>query len=128
VRIAVVVLMLTQLMNLALVPWLGHAGLALSIGLAALINAGWLLSGLRRRGTYLPAAGWPRFALRVLGANLLLGLALAVAAWGIDWVALGSQRLVRIGLLSACLAASALLYFVVLRLAGIRITDFTRRG
>jgi putative peptidoglycan lipid II flippase len=128
VRIAVVVLVLTQLMNLALVPWLGHAGLALSIGLAALINACWLLFGLHRRGTYLPAADWPQFAVRVLGANLLLGLALAAAAWGIDWVALGSQRLVRVGLLSACLAASAVLYFVVLRLTGVRITDFTRRG
>ena len=34
VRIAIVVLVLTQLMNLVFVPWLGHAGLALSIGLA----------------------------------------------------------------------------------------------
>src|SRR5690606_30626361 len=33
VKIAIVVLVLTQLMNLLFVPWLAHAGLALAIGL-----------------------------------------------------------------------------------------------
>ena len=60
VRIAIVVLVLTQLLNIALVPLLQHAGLALSIGLGALINAGWLLVGLLRRGSYKPAPGWGR--------------------------------------------------------------------
>ena len=45
VRIAISVLLLTQLLNLAFVPWLAHAGLALSIGLAAMVNAAWLLAG-----------------------------------------------------------------------------------
>jgi putative peptidoglycan lipid II flippase len=51
VIIAVVVLLITQLLNLLFVPWLAHAGLALSIGVGALINAVWLLVGLLRRGT-----------------------------------------------------------------------------
>jgi putative peptidoglycan lipid II flippase len=54
VKIAIVVLVITQLLNLVLVPWLKHTGLALSIGLAALVNASWLLIGLLRRGTYKP--------------------------------------------------------------------------
>ena len=128
VRIAVVVLVLTQLMNLALVPVLGHAGLALSIGLAALINAGWRFIGLRRRGTYVPAAGWRGFALRVLGANVALALALGAAASEVDWIGLGSQRLLRVGLLVGCLSGAATLYFVVLRLTGIRLRDFARRS
>jgi putative peptidoglycan lipid II flippase len=41
VMIAIVVLVLTQLMNLVFVPMLAHAGLALSIGVGAMINAGW---------------------------------------------------------------------------------------
>ena len=39
VKIAIVVLVLTQAMNLVFVPLFGHAGLALSIGLGAMINA-----------------------------------------------------------------------------------------
>ena len=46
VRIAIVVLVVTQLMNIGLVPWLRQAGLALSISLGAMLNAGWLLVGL----------------------------------------------------------------------------------
>ena len=48
VRIAVVSLVATQVMNLAFIGWLQHAGLALSIGLAACLNAGLLYRGLRR--------------------------------------------------------------------------------
>ncbi len=128
VKIAVVVLILTQLMNLVFVPQLGHAGLALSIGLGALINAGWLLVGLRRQGTYVPLAGWPGFSLRVLCASALLGAALGAASVSIDWVGLGSQRLLRVGLLAGCLVGVAMLYFVALRLMGIRLNDFARRG
>lgn len=128
VKIAVAVLILTQLMNLLFVPQFGHAGLALSIGLGALVNATWLFIGLRRHGTYVPAAGWLGFSLRVACASALLGGALAAAAVGIDWVGLGSQRLLRVGLLAACLAGVGLLYFAALWLMGIRLKDFTRRG
>lgn len=65
VKIAVAVLVITQLLNLALVPVLQHAGLALAIGLGACINALWLLFGLLRRGSYRPEPGWGLFALRV---------------------------------------------------------------
>ncbi|GAP33814.1 murein biosynthesis integral membrane protein MurJ [Piscinibacter sakaiensis] len=128
VRIAVAVLVLTQLLNLALVPWLGHAGLALSIGLAALVNAGWLLLGLRRRGVYRPAPGWAGFALRVTLAALAMGLLLGAAAHALDWVALARQKLWQVGALAACLAAAALLYFGLLHLAGLRWRAFLRRG
>ena len=66
VRIAIVVLVLTQAMNLVFVPLLGHAGLALSIGLGALVNATWLFVGLRRKayrpcrlGAVRAACCWP---------------------------------------------------------------------
>lgn len=128
VKIAVVVLILTQLMNLLFVPQLGHAGLALSIGVGALINAGWLFVGLRRQGSYVPSAGWRGFALRVSCATAILGAALWFAAHHIDWVALGSQRWVRVGLLAACLIGAATLYFAALRSMGVRVQDFVRRG
>jgi putative peptidoglycan lipid II flippase len=129
VRIAIVVLVATQAMNLVFVPWLGHAGLALSIGLGALVNAGWLLFGLQRRGLYRPAPGWGAFALRIALACSALGAALAWAGAQIDWIGLGDGRNgLRAGLLAAVLAGVALLYFGVLALSGLRPAQFMRRA
>ena len=63
-KIAVAVLVITQLLNLVLVPRMAHAGLALSIGLGALINAPWLLIGLLRRGSFRPGPGWLLYGCR----------------------------------------------------------------
>ena len=128
VKIAVSVLVLTQLLNLFTVPRFGHAGLALSTGLAALVNAVWLFAGLRRADIYVPAPGWGAFALRVLLATVLLGAVLAGAAHGIDWVGLGSRRGLRAACLGACLCAAAALYFAALLAMGIRPRDFMRRA
>src|SRR6266571_4853897 len=68
VRIAIVTLIATQLMNAALIVPLKHAGLALAIGLGACLNAGLLFRQLRRHGIYLPLPGWGSFALKVAGA------------------------------------------------------------
>jgi len=128
VRIALVVLALTQLMNLGLVPLLGHAGLALSIGIGALLNAGLLLYGLCRGGTYVPAPGWRAFLARALAANVACAMALTWAAQGIDWVGLGAtDRLLRVLLLAGCLAGVAAGYFLCLRMLGIRLRDFMGR-
>jgi putative peptidoglycan lipid II flippase len=128
------VLVLTQVMNLLFVPFLhqrfgiGHAGLALSIGLGATLNAAWLYAGLRRRGSYVPAPGWGAFALRVAAATAALTALLGWAGARIDWIALGEQRLLRIGLVAACLAGAALLYFGVLWATGLKVREFVRRA
>jgi len=133
VKIAVTVLVLTQLMNALFVPLLarfgvGHAGLALSIGLGATINALWLFVGLRRRGTYVPAPGWGPFALRVLLASVVLGGLLWWAGVAIDWTGLGDRKWLRIGLVAACLAGAALAYFGTLLATGLKPREFARRG
>jgi peptidoglycan biosynthesis protein MviN/MurJ (putative lipid II flippase) len=64
VKIAVAVLVITQVFNVLFVPFLQHAALTLSIGLGALINAAWLLHGLVRRGHFRPAPGWGASACR----------------------------------------------------------------
>jgi putative peptidoglycan lipid II flippase len=127
VRIAISVLVITQLMNVVFVPKLGHAGLALSIGLGAIVNAGLLLAGLLKRGAYRPAPGWLGFVARLLLANLALGVALWWAAGRFDWIALQSDRWQRAGLLAAVLGGVAALYFGVLLALGLRIGQFTRR-
>ncbi len=127
VKIAVVVLVITQFLNVALVPLLQQAGLALAIGLGALVNATWLLVGLIRRGSYSPAPGWGAFVARVVGASALLGAFLLWAATAVGWLGLKSQPLERIGLLVAVLAASALLYFGTLRVSGLPLRQLLRR-
>jgi putative peptidoglycan lipid II flippase len=127
VRIAVVVLVLTQLMNLAFVPTLHHAGLALSIGLGAVINATWLLIGLIRRGSYTPAAGWLGFALRVVLATAVMGAGLAWANQSMDWVDMRHHAVLRVAALGGCLLGAAVLYFGSLALTGLNLRQFARR-
>ena len=127
VRIAIVVLVITQLLNLALVPFFRHAGLALSIGLGALVNAGWLLAGLLQRGSYRPSPGWGRFGLQVFAASALLAAFLVWGAASFPWVAMRSHAWQRAGLMSLMLAGSAAIYFVVLRVAGLKLRQFVTR-
>jgi len=128
VRIAVMVLIATQLMNLAFVPLLGHAALALSIGLGALLNAGWLLRGLLKLGVYRPVPGWGGFAARVGLACVALGGALAWAARAIDWIGLQAHPLQRAGLMAGVLGGVALLYFGVLGALGLKLRQFARKS
>ncbi|WP_323017932.1 murein biosynthesis integral membrane protein MurJ [Castellaniella sp.] len=127
VRIAIAVLVFTQLMNLILVPWLAHAGLALSIGLGASANALCLVVLLRRRGLYTPLPGWTGFALKLLPALGALALVLGWADRHLDWVALGAQPAARIAWLLSVLMLAVLAYFSTLFLFGFRPRDFTRR-
>jgi len=127
VKIAVVVLCFTQVMNLVLVPYLAHAGLALSIGLGALLNAAWLLIGLIRKGSYKPLPGWLLFGVRVLLASLLLAAFLAWVSFSIDWLAMRQMVWGRLGTMGLVLISSAVLYFACLRLSGLRLQSFLRR-
>lgn len=127
VRVAVLVLVFTQLMNAILVPWMAHAGLALSIGLGALLNAAWLCRGLLRSGRYVPVAGWWGFAGRVLLACGALAAWLAWAAQAVPWLTLRQDPLARLALMAGVLVVSALLYFGVLWLLGLRVKAFVQR-
>ena len=127
VRIAVAVLVLTQVLNLILVPSLAHAGLALSIGLGALVNAAWLLWGLCQQGTYVVRAGWWRFIGQVLVACGILGAWLWSAARYVDWTALRDTPLTRVALMAGVLVVSAVLYFATLALTGLRVRTLLRR-
>ena len=128
VKIAVGVLLATQALNVLLVPWLGHAGLALSIGVGALVNAALLLGGLLRGGVYQAQPGWLRFAACVVLANAVLGGALLWAARSIDWIGLQAHWAQRAGAVAAVLVGVAVLYFGVLLACGLRPRQFVRRG
>ena len=128
VRIAVAVLVATQMMNLIFVPLMGVAGLALSIGLGACINATCLYIGLRRRGIYTPQPGWGKFFLKLAIGVAVMG---AVAWFGqaqFDWAAMKVTPALRIGALLGIIVASAATYFAMLALLGFRPRDFRRRA
>ena len=127
VRIAIVVLVITQLLNIALVPLLKHAGLALSIGLGAMINAGWLLVGLLRRGSYRPGPGWGVFGLQVVAASALLAVFLMWGAQAVPWIELRAQGFKRAGLLALMIAGGVALYFGALMAAGLKLRQLVRR-
>ena len=130
VIIALGVLVATQIMNLVFV-WgmgLGVAGLALSIGVGACINASFLYAGLRRRKIYVPQPGWGKFVFRLVVAVSVMG---AVSWFGqaqFDWIAMRATPLLRAGALAAIIAAAAVAYFAVLLALGFRPRDFKRRA
>lgn len=126
VKIAVGVLIATQLMNLIFVPWIALAGLALSIGLGACINAICLFIGLRRRGLYVPEAGWLEFGIQLAGALFLMaGVALWMAA-KFNWLGMQPHPLMRLGALIAVIAACGVTYFGALLAMGFDFRRFKR--
>jgi putative peptidoglycan lipid II flippase len=127
VKIAIMVLIFTQALNVLLVPQLAHAGLTLSIGLGALLNALWLLMGLLRSKTYVPSKGWGLFAVQVLAASALLAIFLLWSAQALDWVAMQSVYLQRIGLLAVVLLAAGAIYFGACWAAGLKIRALLKR-
>ena len=127
VKIAIVVLVLTQGMNLLFVPHLAHAGLALAIGLGAMINASWLLVGLIRRGAYTPSPGWWRFALQVGASSALMAAALLWAASAIDWVAFEGGHGLRVLCLAGSVIGAAAVYFGGLLVSGVKLRQMLRR-
>lgn len=127
VKIGIFTLAMTQLMNLAFIWPLRHAGLALAIGLAACLNAGLLYYNLRKLDIYQPQPGWRRFALQVAAGLAALALALWFAAGDAGWwlKASGFERGIR---LMWVVAAGACAYFAALALAGVRFSHFAKRA
>ncbi|AUV00777.1 murein biosynthesis integral membrane protein MurJ [Phytobacter ursingii] len=126
VKIAIVTLVMTQLMNLAFIGPLKHAGLSLSIGLAACLNASLLYWQLRKQNIFTPQAGWGRFLTRLIIAVLVMAAALFGMLYVMpDW-AQGNMahRLIR---LMVVVVVGVVAYFATLALLGFRVKDFARR-
>lgn len=125
VKIALISLTATQVMNLAFIGWLEHAGLALSIGLAACLNAFMLYRGLRQHQIYAPQPGWAGFVVKLLIAMTIMSGAL--------WFGMGTEsRWLQGGMLERTLHFSWLVplgagaYFATLWALGFRLRDFKR--
>jgi len=100
-----------------------HAGLALAISVAALLNALLLYRGLRRDGVMRHSPGWLVLLLRVAVANIVMGVVLLQANRPVSWwvdAALGE----RVAWLGTLVVIGIGTYFVSLVLFGVRPSQF----
>ncbi len=126
VKIAIITLVATQLMNLAFIIPLKHAGLALAVGLGACINAGLLYYKLRSHEIYQPQPGWQIFLLKIVTALTVMGVTLWFAS-GSDASWLTSTAMERAIRLAGVVVIGASSYFAALWLLGFRLKDFSRQ-
>ncbi|MFT6093506.1 MAG: putative peptidoglycan lipid II flippase [Pseudohongiellaceae bacterium] len=104
---------------------LAHVGLALATSLAAFLNAGLLLKGLRSDGVFTFQAGWLVFSMRLILANALMATYLVMVSS--EWQAwLGWSTVERVGQLTVLVLGGIVTYIVVLIAAGMRWRDIYR--
>jgi putative peptidoglycan lipid II flippase len=125
VKVAVATLLVTQALNVAFVPFLAHAGLALAISVGACFNAGWLWVLMLRSGAYRPEPGWGAFLFKLAVALYLMG--------GAIWYSMGRESSwfelpagARAAKLALVIALGAAAYFAALGIMGLRPRDFSR--
>ncbi|WP_410750000.1 murein biosynthesis integral membrane protein MurJ [Citrobacter sp. U14242] len=126
VKIAIVTLILTQVMNLAFIGPLKHAGLSLSIGLAACLNASLLYWQLRKQKIFTPQPGWAWFVTRLVISVLVMSAALVGMLYVMpDW----SQGTMvwRVMRLMAVVVVGIVAYFAALAVLGFKVKEFVRR-
>jgi putative peptidoglycan lipid II flippase len=134
VRIAVAALLTNMVLNLVFVVAMvllhipaPHAGLALATSLAAWVNAGLLFTVLRRKQIFRPQAGWLRLFLQMGLAGAALG---ALLLWGVpaveEWLAWPARS--RLAALVVWVLGGVLVYFLALRLGGVRLLTLLRHG
>jgi putative peptidoglycan lipid II flippase len=126
VKIALMVMLATQIMNLLFVPYIQHAGLALSVGLGACVNAALLYRGLRQRGIYQPQRGWLLFFGKLLIALCVMAATALLLSAQVDWIASQHNRFERAAYLGGIILTCMLTYFTSLLAMGFRLKDFRK--
>lgn len=133
VKVGLIALAVAMTLNVVVVlpaHYLGfgapHVLLATSTCVAAAVNATMLWRGLKREDVWHARPGWGRLLIQVAVASLLMAVFLIWQAFPLQsW--LDSQALARIARLAVCVVGGAGLYFAVLWLMGMRISQW-RQG
>ncbi len=126
VRIGVIAMSVNMALNVGFyLAGLAHVGLALATSLAAVLNAGLLLRGLRREGVFQFQPGWGRLWWQMLVANAAMILVLSILAgpwreW-MEWTILA-----KVGQLGLLVLAGLTVYLLSLYLCGLRLRHLLR--
>jgi len=96
-----------------------HAGLALAISVAALLNALLLYRGLIRDAVLHHSSGWPTLLMQILAANAVMWAVISWLGRDLSWW-LSVTAIDRAAWLAVCIVAGAGSYFVVLLALGLR--------
>jgi putative peptidoglycan lipid II flippase len=133
VRIGLIALAVNFVLSVILVWYLtargyagNHAGLALAISVAALLNAWLLYRGLRRDGVLVHSDGWKVLFWQVMASTAVMGMVVnwlnRPLAWWID-----AGGMTRAGWLTVTIVAGAGIYTLVLMSLGLRIANLGMR-
>lgn len=133
VRIALIALAVNFVLSVTLAWYLtsrgfagNHAGLALAISVAALVNAWLLYRGLRRDGVIRSTEGWAVLIVQTLVATAAMVIVVLFMNKPLEWW-LNSEAWVRVSWLAATIAAGAAVYAVVLLALGLRVSSLGMR-
>jgi putative peptidoglycan lipid II flippase len=126
VKIALFTLFCTQFMNLIFIGYFKHAGLALAIGLGACINASLLFYHLKKGKIFKLNDGWVMFLIKIFLASLVMSGGLVYFRGGVD-IWFNYSTLSRFLHLLSLIIFGATVYFVVLRIFRLDITEFFKK-
>ncbi len=125
VRIGIIAMVTNIVLNLLLVTYFQHVGLALATTIAAFVNAFLLFRGLRRESVLALEADWVIYLLKVAVAAAVMGAVLLFALPELGWW-LERAFWVRISMMMLICAGGAVIYGASLWLLGINARQFLR--
>lgn len=126
VRIGVIAMTVNMVLNVSFyLSGFAHVGLALATSLAAVLNAGLLLVGLRRDGVFRFQPGWGRLLLQMLAANAVMILVLlSLAGQWEEWMEW--TTVAKVGQLAVLVLGGLLAYLLSLYVCGLRPRQLLR--
>ena len=125
VKIGIIAMVTNMVLNVILMMFYAHVGLALATALAAMLNATLLFLGLRKQNVYRPNKGWKSLYLKLITANLgLLTVLYLTTPAIVHWQM--SDAAERASMLSGIIVLAAAVYFIILQLLGIGIKQLLK--
>jgi putative peptidoglycan lipid II flippase len=127
VRIAVITLFVTQAMNLILIPYFQHVGLALAISVGATFNAAMLFLSIKKMNDFKIEPTTFIFLIKVFLSALVMGIILYFINPDFQyWVSI--SFLYRMILLLALVALGALVFVSLLFFQGVKLNNLSKNN